>query len=82
MYRISHARFQVRNELLELQSSDIANILDGVKQASYFVGGDCERLLEGDGRWVRFRFLGDARDPWDDRDEIDCVAFFGRRPDL
>ena len=78
---------QVRRELLELQSSDVANILDGVKLASHFartVGGDCERLLEGDdrGRWVRFRFLGDSTDPWDERDEISCVAFFGRRPDL
>ena len=47
-------------------------------------GGDCERLLEGDGRWVRFRFLrGDAvADPWDERDAVSCVAFFGRRPDL
>ena len=72
---------QVRKELLELQSSDIANILDGVRQASHFAS-DCERLLEGDGRWVRFRFHGDERDPWDDRDEIPCVAFFGRRPHL
>ena len=53
-------------------------------QASHFARafGDCEKLLEEDGRWVRFRFHGIARDPWDDRDEIPCVAFFGRRPDL
>ena len=53
-----------------------------MKLASSNSSGDCEKLLEEDGRWVRLRFLGDSRDPWDDRDEISCVAFFGRRPDL
>ena len=76
--------FQVRQEILDLQCWDIANILDGVKRASYFARtvGDCEKLLEDDGRWVRLRFHGEDRDPWDERDEISCVAFFGRRPDL
>ena len=55
-----------------------------MKRASHFARtvGDCEKLLEEDGRWVRFRFHGEDRDPWDERDEISCVAFFGRRPDL
>jgi hypothetical protein len=75
---------EMEKRLLDLRNRDVENILDGVRIVADLDGlGNTEKILSS-GRWARIFYPGTAKpvNPWLNGASIDCVAFFGERPNL